>query len=576
MDRKLNGRGSLNYLGVNAPTPPNLVMIKRAPTQNDYISFYIGDLWLNITTQPPTINDLYILVSMERNIATWVNFGINFDTTYLTGNDLVRVAEDGTGNINVVTSIGNLTFAGDPLTHTLTLRSFSGGPLLETITGTDNIPVSPSATGNINLTTATGGLTITNTAPNTLSIDFAGGGSVLQTVIPDQGDPTEADVAGDINFQGTLGRIVTTGDAATHIVNWDIGETVPTYFATDSADPSIPVVNSLSIVGGANVTTSSDGSNVITIDAIGLGASQFDANTGSAYPVNGIIKILGSGNIVTSASGNTITISSSGGGQPTLLRTTVFDDDATWTKHPSATRIVVYIWSGGGGGGCGARAVPQGRYTGGGGGGSGSLRVYEGPATASESIVVGKGGSGANNVRPSGADGGVSSFGAVFGYLVNNAGTSGINQGGQGNLTRGLGGKGWGGGNGGTGGQGGNGYGYPQIAAEPGTDLPYSSNATGGGGAGPFNQSGKNGGSSMDYVHLGGTGGNGSPATNGVDGFIGNNYSIGGTGGGGGGHNNPNGGNGGWPSGGGGGASTVGATAGNGGDGAVVVLEYDF
>ena len=90
---------------------------------------------------------------------------------------------------------------------------------------------------------------------------------------------------------------------------------------------------------------------------------------------------------------------------------------------------------------------------------------------------------------------------------------------------------------------------------------------------------GQRGGNSINGTHLGGVGSNGAPAGNGTNGFIGSNYSIGGTGGGGGSLDSSTdyvGGNGGWPSGGGGGSSYQGTQAGNGGNGAVVVLEYDF
>lgn len=56
----------LSYEGVRAPFPPNVTIETRAPDTGDRKNFVLGDLWLDRTTK-----DVYILVSLESNIATW-------------------------------------------------------------------------------------------------------------------------------------------------------------------------------------------------------------------------------------------------------------------------------------------------------------------------------------------------------------------------------------------------------------------------------------------------------------------------------------------------------------------------
>jgi hypothetical protein len=61
MPMKLTGKRSLAYMGVEAPTPPNIVLSKtlgaivaRAPTANDHDEFNEGDLWM-VIRQPGAI-----------------------------------------------------------------------------------------------------------------------------------------------------------------------------------------------------------------------------------------------------------------------------------------------------------------------------------------------------------------------------------------------------------------------------------------------------------------------------------------------------------------------------------------
>jgi hypothetical protein len=73
MANRLNGSGALNYTGVNAPTPPNLVTMTRRPTVTDGVGMPLGTYWLipqaaaGITPQ----KEVWILVGNRQNVFTW-------------------------------------------------------------------------------------------------------------------------------------------------------------------------------------------------------------------------------------------------------------------------------------------------------------------------------------------------------------------------------------------------------------------------------------------------------------------------------------------------------------------------
>jgi hypothetical protein len=104
MPTRLTGTPSFASLGVQAPQPPNIVAINRAPTVNDFATFNTGDLWINtvnLTQSPPTApsaQDIWMLVSKNKQIAnaTWINFSGGIGPggpvgSFLTDDNLVEV-----------------------------------------------------------------------------------------------------------------------------------------------------------------------------------------------------------------------------------------------------------------------------------------------------------------------------------------------------------------------------------------------------------------------------------------------------------------------------------------------------
>lgn len=70
MSRKLTGTTPLAYMGVEASTPPQLVVHDRAPTANDYASFVVGTIWI-YNTDP---EEVWMLVAKDHYVSTWVKF----------------------------------------------------------------------------------------------------------------------------------------------------------------------------------------------------------------------------------------------------------------------------------------------------------------------------------------------------------------------------------------------------------------------------------------------------------------------------------------------------------------------
>src|ERR1700679_3315197 len=104
---QLNGLQALSYLGVLPSSPTNFIIKQSDPTTNDYRNVYVGDMWLNnasyyqVPSVVPNRRNLWILVSVANNIATWVHFGSGTIET-LTGNTGGPVSPDNNDNINVI------------------------------------------------------------------------------------------------------------------------------------------------------------------------------------------------------------------------------------------------------------------------------------------------------------------------------------------------------------------------------------------------------------------------------------------------------------------------------------------
>ena len=304
--QRLNGLFPLSYLGVVPVSPPNFIIDNRAPTINDSKNFYIGDLWLDISTQPPNSANLWMLVSLVGNVATWVNFQSGSLLT-LTGNSGGPVSPDGASNINVLGDGTTITIVGNPGTNTLTVSAIGTG-LVSTLTGNSGGAVSPLA-GNIN--TVGDGTTITivgNPGTHTLTASTIGTG-VMSSLTGDSGGPVFP-LAGNTNILGTSGTITVIGNPGTHTLTINTGANVATSYITNPATgTAVPAAGVLTFAGTGGTTVSAAGSTV-TINST---SPTYITNpaTGTATPVAGVLTFAGTGGTTVSTAGSTVTINSS-------------------------------------------------------------------------------------------------------------------------------------------------------------------------------------------------------------------------------------------------------------------------
>jgi hypothetical protein len=144
----ISGRGGqLNYVGVEAPTPPNFTRHNRAPNGNDSQNVRIGDFWLN-----QELNEMWVLVSLALGIATWIPFGNAVGILSLTPNTGDVVYGDINANVNVQGAVGSgITTSGVESTHTLYIGSTTGEGFLQSLSGNSDIFVYPDDNYNISI-----------------------------------------------------------------------------------------------------------------------------------------------------------------------------------------------------------------------------------------------------------------------------------------------------------------------------------------------------------------------------------------------------------------------------------------
>ncbi len=256
--QRLNGLFPLSYTGVVPVSPVNFVMDDRPPTINDSKNFYIGDLWLDISTTPPDVADLWMLVSLAGFNATWVNFGAG-DLETLTGNTGGPVSPDGAGNINVVGDGTTINIVGNPGTNTLTVSAVGTG-LVSSLTGNSGGAVGPTA-GNINVV-GTGVITIVGN-PGTSTLTVTPSGSIASSFITNPATGTATPVLGVLTFAGTGGTTVSAA-GSTVTINSTSG-TLTGLLAQDgnTVTPTAGVIQ----VSGSNglATTGTVGPNTLTV-----------------------------------------------------------------------------------------------------------------------------------------------------------------------------------------------------------------------------------------------------------------------------------------------------------------------
>jgi hypothetical protein len=250
MAQFITGTAPLSYQGVQASTPPQMIIKRdRAPVVSD-INFPIGTFWLycNLNTSPTLAQELYQLVRVAgpnaTGIATWIQLYPALGSTDVFTADVggsVTFANTNV-NLNVIGGSANVITTANDITKTISID------LATNLVLTGNIRID----GNLTIPNIGGG------APNNAGVLFSDGAGVLSSVA------------------GTDGQVI-------------IG----------AAAPGVPIWANL--IAGANVGIV-NGPNTITISSAGGGGGgnlTFDCNGTNATSVGATINTYGTANQIT-------------------------------------------------------------------------------------------------------------------------------------------------------------------------------------------------------------------------------------------------------------------------------------
>jgi hypothetical protein len=116
---RATGTNTLRYTGVQPVSPPNLQTYIRPPTVRDSQNFFLGDMWLVKNSAIPENQNVYILVSLNGGLATWVLFASGFGDVQALRADDGLIALPLAGIINIAGGTGIVTNAAVANTVTI-------------------------------------------------------------------------------------------------------------------------------------------------------------------------------------------------------------------------------------------------------------------------------------------------------------------------------------------------------------------------------------------------------------------------------------------------------------------------
>jgi hypothetical protein len=415
--QRLNGLFPLSYLGVVPVSPVNFVMDDRAPTINDSKNFYIGDMWLDTTNQPPKVENLWVLVALARNDATWVNFAggglaaesfpTDSGTAIPVANVLNIIAANSLlncGSTVKFTGSGNTVLLNvSDLNLTNTIIGGASGNL--SITGAHNVGL-----GNNVLSALTSGiqnLCLANASGSSLT---TGSNNVLAGLGSGSAMTSSSQCVG-IGSGSLVALVSGTENLALGYLSGG------SYTSSESNNVCI-----------ANLGTVGE-SNVIRIGTQGSGSGQQN----KAF-MAGIYGVTPSGSPVTvviNSSGQLGTTGGSGGNIQAVT-TQVFTSSGTYTPTSGMLYCIIEVVGAGGGGGASSTTGAGDLSAAGGGGAGGYARKIINAATigASQAVTIGAGGIAGIADGGNGGNGGTTSVGAIisatggFGSLGAGVGTT--------------------------------------------------------------------------------------------------------------------------------------------------------
>ena len=353
-DRGLSGLNPLAYMGVEPTTPPQLVQELRSPTQNDYIGYTIGTIWLVKGTE-----EIWMLVDKNNQIANW---------TLTTSGDLTFQTDDGNtahpalGIINVVGGVNidtssipnngnnvivalqdNIVVAG-----TVQFTSLPSGLLLTDVTGL--ISASNGANGQVliggsaqpiwnTITSGDGSITFTPGA-NTLDMVIAPGFAGFAGLIADDTNIAAPNIANRVIVAGGVGIDTTSTVLNTLTVGVERSAANGQILIGGGAGADT-AWGAITSTGGSVVITH-PAANTINLESIFIGLK--DGAATNVVPAAGRITIA-SGTMITSlASANTITVGITDAGvvaTPQMVYSPAAGGAASWGRLAAGAGITV-------------------------------------------------------------------------------------------------------------------------------------------------------------------------------------------------------------------------------------------
>jgi hypothetical protein len=234
--QRLSGINPLAYMGVEAYSPPQLLINKQRPLPHDY-NFNIGTIWVIINPA-----EVWMLLSVANNTATWVQLypgagggASNFPCDF-------GMASEVGGVVNVL-GLNVLETIGFGNTVAVGMTSGNDGAVPIAATGGN------AAWANI---TPGAGINITN-GPNSITIEATGGAGTVDHLFGDTGGAVFP-IVGGIGLVGDGTFIRTDGNAPGHEIETRFVGGADGQVPIASNAPGNPVWANITGSGGIVVT----------------------------------------------------------------------------------------------------------------------------------------------------------------------------------------------------------------------------------------------------------------------------------------------------------------------------------
>lgn len=312
--QRLNGLFPLSYMGVVPVSPANFIMDDRPPTINDSKNFYIGDIWLDQSASPITAANIWMLVGLAGNIATWVNFccgsGPSDDITFIgdTGPAITGISflfSGGSTGLSFDGSGGNLmtlSFAGITANGgNISLSTDALDALLDIGDGAADKVVtlgSTTASSTTKLQSSMGGMTFLGVAGVAVSNkNYVSVNSVTGEVGSDGGSTSSISITG--NTGGTISSSSFTFTGGSTGLSFDgVGNTFTLNFAGITANDGTVNLSTDNLTTSLNIGTGA-GNKTVT-----LGSTNTTSTTNLQAGSGGIdIPAFVEGALITSTTG---------------------------------------------------------------------------------------------------------------------------------------------------------------------------------------------------------------------------------------------------------------------------------